>query len=191
MSLRLGNTQINKLCLGNTEVKKMYLGDVKLFDSLSLNNLYSYSNAIGDDTDSYNQWNWTSSISVNTVASTDTTLGDDFAIRLQARKDGLTSSSISHVITGLTQGIEHKAIIRCRASITGGNTSNVFFNWGNVTNTTYNESIIGTSWEEVEIVFTPTDPASFTLKMYPFYNSGGSSLTGDFLEISSIIIEES
>lgn len=160
-----------------------------VLNPITVNNLYPYSNAVGDDADSYDDWNWTSSISVVSVASTDPVLGDNYAIRLEARNDGLTSSSTSHVVTGLTQDQEYKAIIRCRAMVTGGNTSNVFFNWNNVTNTTYNGTIIGTEWEEVEILFTPTNSTSFTLKAYPFFNSSGS-LAGDFLEISSIVIEK-
>lgn len=190
MSIKKGNTDINKLYFGSTEINKLYLGNTVIFDRLpALGNLYPYSNAAGDDTNSYDQWNWTSSISVASVASTDLGLGDNYAIRLEARNDGLSSSSLSHVITGLAQGKEYKANIRCRALVTGGNTSNVFFNWNNVTNATYNETIIGTAWEEVEILFTPTNSTSFTLKAYPFFNSSGS-LTGDFLEISSIIITE-
>ena len=146
----------------------------------TLTNYYVHSDAVGDDTDSRSGWS-NSQLTITSVPSTDLFISDSYAIRLELKADNDTNES--RTVTNLTVGQPYKAIIRCRQP---QGSSNVFFNWGNVTSVTYNNSVIGPNWEEVEILFTPTN-TSIGLNVYI---GTGTNLTGDVVEISSIIINE-
>ena len=151
-------------------------------------NYYTYSNAAGDDTDTTTGWPTTSTFFVNSVASTDNNLGDNYAIQIETRNDGSPTASLIHDISGLMVGQTYKMIVRCKNTVAEGNASSVFFNWNNVSSTTYNGNVIGTDWEEVEILFT-AEAHTIGMKIYPHYNSTERT-TGDLLEISLIKIEE-
>ena len=154
-----------------------------------LTNLYNFDNAASsNDSNLTTSWSGSSTFFIYSVASTDTALGDNYAIQLYTRSTGSSTAFVSHTLPALTIGVPYRATIRCRNFCAQGNLTAVFFNWSGVSATTYPATNIPSTWTEVEVLFTPT-VANPTMKLYPHYNSTGRTL-GDIFEISSIIISE-
>lgn len=137
-----------------------------------------YDNAAGDDSNSINGWVG-SNITTTSILSTDTFLGDNYAVRMEL--DVALTQKKTFYLTNLEVGEEYIAKIRCK-----GNTSNVFYNWTNVSNASYPTGLISLEWKEVEVRFT-VDSLDCRIQAY----IGDTSETiGDWLEISSIIINK-
>jgi hypothetical protein len=146
-----------------------------------IQNEYVQSNAAGDDSGTTAGFSLNSQISLSSIPSTDIALGDDFAIRMVLNQDN--DNIMSNKIYNLTQGHQYKAVIRCRQP---QGSSNGFFNWNGVTNAAYPGTVISEQWEEKVITFTPNSEI-VTIKTYVGTNS---NLTGDSIEISSIVITD-
>ena len=146
-------------------------------------NMYNGTDAAGNDSDSIGLWQNVSGTTITSIPSTDTTLGDNYALRLALTLDN--DKDITYDVSGLTIGQTYKASIRCRQP-QGDVSGWVFSNWDNVTSTTYHTSGIPATWTTAEIFFTPT-ATTVGLKVYI---GQGTNLTGDSVEISEIIINE-
>lgn len=190
MSIKLGNTNINKVYLGNTEIKKAYLGNTLILDNavVTSSNLYTYSNAVSDDDiDSNLNWNATSAYFTESITSTDA--GQNFSIGIEGRiTDSNDTQKVEHTLPDLVIGTEYKATIRYKSTFTIAPAANPFIAWANVSGVTYPSIFSTGDWVEVDVIFTTTG-VNPIMKIYPNWGSGGRTI-GDILEISSITIIE-
>ena len=144
-------------------------------------NYYNLSNAAGDDTDSIDGFSYVGAVTRTSIASTDTFLGDNYAISLVLNQ--AQSQLITSLVSGLTVGNQYEARIRARQP---QGSSQGFTNWSNVTSFNYQLGAIASTWEERLITFTPTNE---TIGINIYIGAGTDNI-GDAIEISKITITD-
>ena len=97
--IKLGVSAIGGFYVGSTAVDKVYLGATEIITTAAqLSNLYTFVNAVSDDdVDSNAGWSDTSTFFANSIASTDPSGADNYAIAIITRSTSVgTTSSTNH-----------------------------------------------------------------------------------------------
>jgi hypothetical protein len=152
-------------------------------------NLYSYTNAVSDD-DINSNANWSDTSIFFAKSMVSTSVGSSYSIGIESRSTSTTNtSSLSHTLPTLSIGTKYVATITYKNTAVNVPVQNPFFNWNNVSGTTYPTTFSNGNWVQVDVLFTPTS-TNPTMRIYPHWNNSGGRTLGDVLEISNITIVE-